>query len=556
MFIPNISINMKTKIFLLLTISIILISGRIFPQYINQPKLVVGIVIDQMRFDYLYRFQKYYVSSGFQRLMNNGSNFTFAHYNYSPTTTGPGHASIFTGTTPYFHGIIANDWYDKQKRKMIYCVRDTLIKSIGSNDSEGEMSPKNLLASTITDQLKLSTKGQSKVLAISLKDRSAILPGGHFANAAYWYDNKTGDFISSSYYLQLLPKWVDDFNKRKLADKYLSEGWNLSHQRSDYSINDPDESKYEVDEFKEGKTSFPHTFNKLKDNEKYEVFETTPFGNEIVEEFVKSALENENLGKGNVTDFLTVSFSSTDHVGHDYGTYSYEIEDTYLRLDMLLQDLLKTLDKQTGRGNYLLFLTADHAALETPGYLKDNRLPTGELNIKRFTDSLKAFCGNVYGDKNLVENISSRQIYLNREVIKKRYLNIHEIEQKIEDYLRDNFPVITSIYKRDNLEKQTASRDNANPILNGYNPFLAGDIVVNLLPGYLPNFLEKGTTHSTAYPYDTHVPMIFYGWNIPKQTINTPVYTIDIAATIANLLKIQEPSACIGIPLIKESVKK
>jgi predicted AlkP superfamily pyrophosphatase or phosphodiesterase len=543
---------MKKKIFLLLFLSIILYSGKIFSQNISQPKLVIGIIVDQMRFDYLYKYQKYYGSGGFKRLMKNGSNFTFAHYNYSPTTTGPGHASVYTGTTPYFHGIIANDWYDKPNRKMIYCVRDTTIKSIGSNDTEGQMSPKNLLATTITDQLKLSNKGKSKVIAIALKDRSAVLPGGHFADAAYWYDNKTGDFISSSYYLQSLPAWVNDFNKRKLADKYLSESWNLSHQISDYSNNDPDESKYEFDKFREGKTSFPHAFNNVKASEKYVVFETTSFGNEIVKEFVKAALVNEKLGKGNVTDFLTVSFSSTDHVGHDYGTFSYENEDTYLRLDILLKDLLITLDKQVGKGNYLLFLTADHAAMETPGFLKDNRLPTGELKIRRFTDSLKAFCGKIYGDKNLVENISSRQIYFNREVIKARNLNIQEVEHKVEDYLRDNFPVITSIYTRDDLEKQAASRDNSNFFLNGFQPYLSGDIVFNLLPGYLSNFLEKGTTHSSTYSYDTHVPLIFYGWNVPKQTNNTPVYSVDIVATIANLLKIQEPSACIGIPLIKE----
>ncbi|MHB8906188.1 MAG: alkaline phosphatase PafA [Melioribacteraceae bacterium] len=542
---------MKMKhLFLLLTI-IPFFNNNIFSQKIERPKLVVGIVVDQMRFDYLYRFNPYFGKNGFIRLMNEGSNFTFAHYNYSPTNTAPGHASIYTGTTPYFHGVIANDWYDKVKNKMIYCVNDTTVKSVGSNDQEGEMSPKNLLATTITDQLKLSNNNASKVISISLKNRGAVLPGGHCANAAYWYDLKTGNVITSSYYMNALPKWVNEFNDQKLVLKYLSKGWQLSLPESDYLISSPDDSKYEKDVFKEGKTSFPHLFKHLNDNQKYDAFETTPYGNNIVEEFAKTALVNEKLGKGKETDFLAISFSSTDHVGHDYGTFSFELQDTYIKLDSLIADLLLTLDNHVGKGNYLLFLTADHAGLETPGILKERGLPTGELNNKKFFDSLKSFALRNYGDEKIIENHSNRQIYFNRSVIQKKNLNLHEVEQRFTDYMRDTFPAIASINNRDDLEKQIASRESSNPILNGFNPALSGDITYSLQPGYLPNFLDKGTTHSTAYSYDTHVPLLFYGWHIPKHTNNSSVFTIDIAPTIANLLKIQEPSASIGIPLIK-----
>ena len=234
----------------------------IYSQPVPRPKLVVGIVIDQMRFDYLYRFKPYYGQNGFNRLMNNGTNFTFAHFNYVPTFTAPGHSSIYTGSTPFYHGMIANDWYDKSEKKIIYCVSDSTERSIGSNDNQGAMSPKRLLVTTITDQLKLATHGASKVISISLKDRAAILPGGHMANAAYWYDNKTGDFISSSYYMKSLPKWVDDFNNKKFADIYLSGEWDLFRPVSDYKISAPDESPYEGDIFSEGKTSFPHSFKK------------------------------------------------------------------------------------------------------------------------------------------------------------------------------------------------------------------------------------------------------------------------------------------------------
>ncbi|MBA4406124.1 alkaline phosphatase [bacterium] len=517
----------------------------------QRPKLVVGIVIDQMRYDYLYRFNKNYGKGGFNRLMNDGTNFTFAHFNYSPTNTAPGHASIFTGTTPFYHGIIGNDWYDRFAKKMIYSMNDTSVRSIGSNDKEGQMSPRRLLATTMTDQLKLATNNEAKVISISLKNRGAILPGGHTADAAYWYDNLTGDFISSSYYMETLPVWVVKFNERKLADHFMSNGWKLSLPESRYLLASNTESNYEKDVFKESKNSFPHYFNNLKEKEKYDVFETTAFGNTIVAEFAKEVLLNEKLGKGKETDFFTISFSSTDHVAHDYGTFSLEVEDTYIKLDSLLADLLNMLDKQVGKGNYLLFLTSDHAGIETPSYLRDQRLPTGELNNKRFLDSLKLFCINEYGDESLIENLSNRQIFLNRELIKKNKWDIHKIERAIADYIRNTFPVVTSIFTRDDFEKDVATREPINTILNGFNPVISGDIAFNLQPGYLSNFLEQGSTHSTSYSYDTHVPMLFYGWRIPNQTLNTPVFIVDIAATISNLLGITEPSASIGIPLIK-----
>ncbi len=542
---------MKFKSLLIVFFIIASFSVKNFSQPVSRPKLVVGIVIDQMRYDYLYKFKKYYGKNGFNRLMNEGSNFTYAHFNYVPTATGPGHTSVYTGTTPFYHGIIANSWYERAAGKMIYCVSDKTEKTVGGNDKEGEMSPRKLEASTITDQLKLSDNGASKVISISLKDRAAILPGGHMADAAYWYDNKNGCFISSTYYMKTLPDWVNKFNGEKLVDKYMSHNWTLSLPESDYQITAPDNSPYEKDLFKESKTNFPHKFDKLTAGEKNAAIEATPFGNKIVEEFVKAAIVNEKLGSGNQTDFLAVSFSSTDFIGHSYGNNSYELEDTYIKLDGLIADLLKDLDKNVGKGNYLLFLTADHAVLTTPGYLKEHNMPAGGLNTKETSDSINAFASRTYGDKNIIANFSNDQIFLNRKVISKNHLNIHEVMISISDYLRDSFPVIASIFTRDDLQKLTPERTSTNLTLNGYNPARSGDIAITLLPAYLPDFLLKGTSHGAAYNYDTHVPMLYYGWHVPRQTVNSPVYVVDIAATIADLLKIQEPDACIGIPLIK-----
>ena len=543
---------MKTKIFIVTVFFLSLFSIKSFSQPIHRPKLVVGIVIDQMRYDYLYRFYPFYGKDGFKRLMNEGTNFTYAHFNYVPTFTGPGHTSVYTGTTPFYHGIIANNWYDKQLNKMIYCVEDHSEKSVGSNDKEGDMSPKRLLATTITDQIKLATNGASKVISISLKDRAAILPGGHWANASYWYDNETGNFITSSYYMKTLPEWVSKFNDEKLADKYMSGEWTLYKPVSDYKICAPDEVPYEKDVFSEGKTSFPHSFNHIKPGSKYAKLETTPFGNQIVEEFVKAALKNEKLGQGSQTDFLAISFSSTDFIGHAYGTNSFEIEDTYIKLDTQIADLLKALDKQVGKGNYLLFLTADHAALPTPGFLEEHHMPAGALNFDIFKDSLNNFTERNFKVTGLIENISNNQIFFNRKLIKQKGFNLHLIEQEVGDYLRDNYPQIASVFTRDDLEGKTAERISTNLTLNGFNPSRSGDIAFTLQPGYTPELIKKGTTHGAPYNYDTHVPLLFYGWHIPAETINTPVYTVDIAPTIADLIKITEPEACIGIPLFKD----
>ena len=542
---------MKLRILIVSCIFLIAYTVLLYSQPVQRPKLVVGIVIDQMRFDYLYRFKQFYGKNGINRLVNKGTNFTFAHFNYVPTFTAPGHSSIYTGTTPFYHGIIGNDWYDKSAKKMIYCVSDTLVESVGSNDEEGAMSPKRLLTPTITDQLKLATNGVSKVISISLKDRAAILPGGHMADAAYWYDNKTGDFISSSYYMKSLPGWVKHFNDKKLADKYLAEKWDLLKPESNYKISLPDEAPYEYDVFEEGKSSFPHSFQNVDSASKYEALEATPFGNKIVEEFVKSALVNEHLGNGENTDFLAVSFSSTDFIGHAYGTNSVELEDTYLRLDEQIADLLNVLDEKIGQNNYVLFLTADHGALITPGYLVRHNMPTGELNSRRTMGSLKSFSKKIFDTKDLIENFSNGQIFLNHSLINKKHLDIHNVLRLFADYIEESLPAASWVFTKDDLEKQTAYRTNPNLILNGYNIKRSGDLVIGLNPGYLIDNLGAGTTHGAQYAYDTHVPMIFYGWHIPAQIVNTPVYIIDIAPTIADLLKIAEPDACIGIPLLK-----
>jgi predicted AlkP superfamily pyrophosphatase or phosphodiesterase len=529
------------KVFL----SIIVYVSFVFPQ--QAPKLVVGIVVDQMRFDYLYRFSNNYSENGFKRIMNEGSNFTFAHLNYVPSNTAPGHATIYTGTTPFFHGIIGNDWYNRDSAKHIYCTDDNRYSGIGGRD---RMSPLNLLSTTITDQLRLSNNGMSKVIGISMKDRGAILPGGRLANAAYWYNADNGNFMSSSYYMNDLPDWVKGFNNKKLADKYSGMEWSLSRPLESYRSSFPDETTIEPDLFKEGRTSFPHSLNNMKDTDKLEYLKSTPYGNQLLVDFAISVLDNEKLGLNNVTDFLTISFSSTDYIGHRYGPNSVEIQDTYIRLDQQISYLLKLLDTKIGNGNYLLFLTADHAVAEIPALV--NTKIDQSFSAKKLINSVKDFLLTNYGTNKIFSDFSNKQIYLNYSIINEKKLNAVDIRNKLAQYLSVNFNSALLIFTRDDLDGKIPGRNDLNFLLNGFNSVRSGDLLVELNP--VSHFDLGGmdrTTHGTAYSYDTHVPLLFFGWGIPKQEINDPVYTVDIAPTISNLLKITEPSGCIGKPIIK-----
>ncbi len=521
-----------------------------FGQTLNTPKLVVGIVIDQMRYDYLYKYKPFYVKGGFNRLMNEGSNFTYAHINYVPTSTAPGHASIYTGTSPAFHGIIANDWWDRGVKKYINNVEDTSFQTVGASGTEGQASPLKLLATTMTDQLRLATNMRSKTISVSLKDRGAILPGGRTAKGVYWYDDKTGRFITSSYYMNSLSPWVESFNEKRLPDTYLKKEWVLSLPETSYSMIGKDNSDFENDVFNEGKTSFPHSFKNISESSKYDKLRVSPYGNSLVAELAKQAVIGEKLGKNKVTDFLAVSFSSTDMIGHQFGTASWEIQDTYIKLDSTISDFLKFLDEQIGKDKYLLFLTADHSASETPALKKEIGLPAGGLGSKAAMDSLRAYCGRVYGDSDLVENVSNFQVFLSQEHMASKHLSQAEIERVLASYLKKSFLMINNAYLRNEIEGRGAQRDGVSSAVNGFHTTRSGDILLELLPGYLQNYTSKGTNHGTGYSYDTHIPLLFYGWHVPKQTSNRPVYIVDIAPTICDLLKITEPDACIGIPLL------
>ncbi len=518
----------------------------------KRPKLVVGIVVDQMRYDYLIRFYSKYSDDGFKRIMNNGFHAENGHFNYIPTYTAPGHASIYTGTTPSIHGIIGNNWYDKFAKKSIYCVNDDSYKSVGSAKG-GMKSPKRMLTTTITDELKLAQNQQGKVIAVSIKDRAAVLPGGHTADAAYWFEgNKEGKFITSSYYINDLPKWVQVFNASDTAKNYLNTTWNTLADIKTYTESITDNNIYEG--IFNGKKSpiFPYKLSKLKKkNGNYDLLKATPFGNTIVKDFAEAAIIGENLGKGKATDFLAISFSSTDYIGHQFGPDSKEIEDTYIRLDRDLASFLTFLDTKVGKDNYTLFLTADHAVAQVPAYLESLKIPAGYFS----TNDFKVFVEKVIQEEfnlsaqDLVENFSNYQFFLNRETLKNNKLSVKIVSEILANRLLE----FKSVYKTVTAYTlQNANFDNGilNRLQNGYNQKFSGDIM--LIPN--PSTISRGrtgTTHGSGYNYDSHVPIMFYGKGVKKGNLKRKVSITDIAPTLANLLYINFPNGATGSVIIE-----
>ncbi|GAA4310870.1 alkaline phosphatase PafA [Nibribacter koreensis] len=512
-----------------------------------QPKLVVGIVVDQMRYDYLYRYWSKYSNDGFKRLLREGFNFKNNHYNYVPTYTGPGHASIYTGTTPAMHGIVGNDWYNRTTNRNIYCTEDKSVQSVGSTSNAGQMSPVNMISTTITDELKLATNQKSKVIGLSLKDRGSILPAGHAANAAYWFDGTNGNMITSTYYMQELPAWVQAFNNRKLADQYLSQPWTTLLPIEQYTESTADDQPFEGLFSGEKKPVFPHNLPEYR-GKTFDLLRAVPAGNTYTKDFAIEAIKAENLGKGQVTDFLAVSFSTPDYIGHQYGPNSIEVQDNYLRLDKDMADLLKFLDSHLGKENVLIFLTADHGAAHNPNYMKSLRIPAGVITGSAMTDSLKKHLNQKFGTAEWISSFFNQQVYLNHAIIESKKADLVAIQEETARFMQ-RFPGVLRCITSDALMKSHWESGLGMLVENGYMPYRSGDVVVMLQPGWYEGYGRgepKGTTHGSPWSYDTHVPLLWYGWQIPAGESSQRSNITDIAPSLANWLNIQEPNGTTG----------
>jgi len=516
---------------------------------ISKPTLVVGIVVDQMRYDYLTQFEAKYGEGGFKRMIREGYNCKNNHYNYIPTYTGPGHASVYTGTTPENHGIIANDWYDKNLKEDVYCASDSNYTSVGVEGKwEGKMSPHRMQTTTITDQLRLATQQRGKVIGIAIKDRGAILPAGHAANGAYWFYGKDkGNWITSTYYRNTLPTWVQEFNAADEAEKYMKP-WNTLYDINTYTESGPDESDFEGTFRGQETAVFPYDLPALKDeNGGFDILKGTAYGNSLTTDFAIAAIKGEQLGQDDNTDFLAISYSSTDYVGHKFGVNSKEIQDTYIRLDKDLERLFSMLDQQVGKGNYTIFLTADHAAVHVPSYLQSMKIPAGYFDNKALRTHLDDFLNTMYGSKQLIENISNGQIFLNHTEIKKLNLSATVIENALQRELLD-YDQIAKVYTRTALLNSEFTTGIAAALQKGFNQKRSGDVCFVLDIATI-SYSRTGSTHGSGFNYDTHVPLLFYGNGIQKGETLQPTVITDIAPTIAALLQISFPNATTGNPI-------
>ncbi|MEI6409410.1 MAG: alkaline phosphatase family protein [Bacteroidota bacterium] len=519
-----------------------------------KPKLIVGIVVDQMRYDYLYRYQARYGQNGFNRLLREGFSCEQTHYNYVPTFTAPGHAAIYTGTYPAVNGIIANEWYDPQWHRHRYVTTDTTVWPVPPNINKktGQHSPRVLLSSTITDELRLSNNFQSKVVGVCLKDRASIIPAGHIPNACYWFDDKSGAFITSSYYQPkdtVLPKWVNDFNARKLPDNYIAQNWTKS-QTGPYTESFENWGKYDDGKYSRNLTGgFPHDLTALKKTDGYGILRFTPWGNTLALEFAMAALDNMDLGTDDVPDFLCLSFSSTDYCAHQFGIHAEETEDVYLRLDQDLGRFLDYLDKKYGKNNVLVFLTADHGGGETPSHLNDLQIPAGVFDESKLEDNLEKLIASTFGiTGNFILEASNQQVWLNWDALDGIDQDADQIEELIVDYLREQ-PGIYDAFSKEDLLLLPADYPFVSEIRRGINPHRSGDIIFQLDPAWHPDdqlFKLGGATHGSPYPYDTHVPLLWYGWKVKPGETFDPVSVTDIAPTLSAMLRIMEPNGCTG----------
>lgn len=511
---------------------------------IARPKLVVGIVIDQMRWDFLYRYyDQYKADGGFKRLLGEGFTCENNMIPYAPTITACGHTCAYTGSVPNVHGITGNAWWDSKKMRSVYCSEDNDVETVGSNTAAGKMSPKNMLVTTICDELRLATNFKSKVIGVAIKDRGAILPAGHSANAAYWYDNKTGNWISSTWYMQQLPKWVQDFNNKKITDSLYKLGWSTLYPIDQYTQSTSDEQAYEGKPFGSNAKGFPYDLSGFI-GKNYNSISTTPHGNTLTMLMASAALEAEELGKDAVTDFLAVSFSSPDYVGHSFGPNSIEVQDTYLRLDQTLGAFLNKLDQQVGKGNYTIFLTADHGVAHVPGFMKANKLPAEPFDDAALMKQLNASLKEKFATDSLVVSMYNYQVHLNHKKIRSAQLDEEAITTKVIDQLRmhEQISHAFSLMEMDEYPLNATIRER---IKNGYYPIRSGDIQFILKPGYIDGG-NTGTTHGLWNPYDSHIPLVWYGWGIKQGKLNRETYMTDIAPTLAALLRIQMPNGSVG----------
>ena len=528
----------------------------------QRPRLVVLVVFDQLRGDYLTRWEPYFGEGGFRRLQKDGAWFQNCHYPYASTLTGAGHASLLTGCSPATHGIVANEWYDRASGKALYCVRSPRHERVPPLPAEtpgekptkkkdrGDVSPELMKSTSLADVLKEATEGKARVVALSFKDRSAILPAGRKPDACYWLDGETGMFVTSTYYGDKLHPWVEEFNRGRPADQWFGKDWTRLRGDLDYDkVAGPDDVSGEGTGSKQGRT-FPHPMNGGLDKPgpaSYLALYNSPFGNELLLALAKRAIDAEKLGAGDKPDLLCVSFTSNDAIGHVWGPDSQEVFDATLRSDLIVKSLLDHLDAKVGKGRYLLALTADHGICPIPEVAMAREQDAGRVPVETLRSGAEEFLEGVFGEgvngkARWVESVTNGWVYLNQATLRDRDVRPADVEHALAVWLRKQTGVFTA-YTRSELKRGVAEEDAIGQrVLRSYYPDRCGDVLIVLKPNWLlSGTFKTGTTHGSPYGYDTHVPLLVYGPGVKVGVRRERVPPTAIAAIFARSLGIKPP---------------
>lgn len=518
----------------------------------DKPKLVVGIVVEQLRFDLLERFRDRLSDKGIKMLINEGTFFRNASFEYILTQAAPGYSTISSGTEPSYHGITSDSWYLPLKNELIYCSKDINVDPVGGSYESGLHSPVNLQTSTFTDELKMATNRKAKVYAVGMKEYSAIFSAGHAADGAFWYDNITGTWMSSTYYMKRLPSWVSDFNGMKHSDTYLNGTWNLLKPPSFYQNCLKDSNRFEAGF--NGLNYFPYDLKKMSQKgsrntpRDYSLLRETPFGNTFTTDFALRLIEADSLGQDEIPDFLAICYSATDYIGHRFGPSSVEMGDAILRLDKDVETLLAYLNEKVGKKNILIYLTSAHGISEIPSVLENSRIPGGYFKQNQALQLLRSYLNAVYGEGNWVKGYSEKQIFLNRTLIEDARIPLEEIQKKVSRFLNQLSGVATA-YPYSAFEANDYGNGHLKKIMNNFSPQRSGDVIVTLNPGWVEKEGDQVTNHNSPYEYDSHIPLIWYGWTVNRSVVMRKVNMTDIAATLSSLCKVPYPNSCTGEPM-------
>lgn len=535
---------------------LLLINSCLYPQQKaippEKPRLILLLTTENFRFDYLNKFYNKLGDNGLKRLMNQGTFCKNAFYNYFFTQKLPGLATIVTGGQPSWHGIVTDDWYNQTTQKSIMACSDNSVKLLGKNVNSYQVSPKNLLTSTFSDEMALFFQKKSKIYSVALDPSSSVILGGHAADAAYFFESETGQMITNGYYIDSIPKWVEKFNKKGLPDTYLNRQWTTLFPDSLMWESDVDSSKYEKGFLKSG-TVFPYDINQIslidKKNRDYSVLPKTPFGNTLVHDFAIQLIISEELGKDNIPDFLAVDFDALGNIALYFGTSSKEMEDAVLRMDKEIGHLIDFVDSFLGLENVLLIFVPANGAMLPPENLSKYNLNAGRFKHLFSFSLLKSYLNAYYGKGEWVLKYDNQQIYLNHNLIEDSKLSLSEFQNKVADFI-SQFSGVSSCVTATTMQNNNFSTGVEAKIKNSYNRKRSGDIFINLMPYWMQD-VSAVSVSNTPYVYDAHVPLFFYGWQTKIRTVETKVDITQIAPALSNILNIEIPNGAFDTPFME-----